>query len=122
MRWYLEVLKKYVVFDGRARRKEYWMFVLFNVIFALIAMGLDNLLGITFNNIPYGYIYMLYILAVVLPGLAAGVRRLHDVGKSGWWLFISLIPFVGQIWLLVLLATEGQSGQNQYGLDPKATV
>ena len=84
MNWYLLVLKKYADFNGRARRKEYWMFVLFNIIFAVAAMVLDNLLGLNFDPIPYGTIYMLYALATLIPSLAAAVRRLHDIGKSGW--------------------------------------
>jgi uncharacterized membrane protein YhaH (DUF805 family) len=119
MFWYLAVLKKYAVFSGRARRKEYWMFVLFNIIFFVVAIVLDNVLGTASEDLGYGVICGLYSLAVILPGLAAVVRRLHDVGKSGWWIFISLVPLVGSIWLLVLLATDSQPGENQYGPNPK---
>ena len=121
MKWYLKVLKQYADFNGRARRTEYWMFALFNAIFLLIAALLDNLLGLTFNeHFPYGYIYIAYALAVLIPGLAVAVRRLHDVGKSGWFYFIALIPIIGSIWLLVLFFTEGTAGNNEYGSDPKA--
>lgn len=119
MKWYLEVMKKYAVFSGRARRKEYWMFVLFNIIFAIVAAILDNILGIAIENVGYGPIYLLYGLAVLLPGLGVSIRRLHDVGKSGWFLFISLIPIVGGIWLLVLFCTDGNPGDNKYGPNPK---
>ncbi|WP_343662098.1 DUF805 domain-containing protein [Chryseobacterium mucoviscidosis] len=120
MKWYLKVLKQYADFKGRARRTEYWMYLLFNLIFALIAAVLDNILGLKFSpEIPYGYLYLLYALVTFLPGLAVSVRRLHDVDKSGWFLFISLIPIIGGIWLLVLYATEGTQGRNQYGDDPK---
>ena len=122
MSWYLKVMKNYAVFDGRARRKEYWMFILFNMIFAFIAIGLDNILGIANENLGYGAIYILYSLAVFLPSLAVSVRRLHDVGKSGWFFFISLIPFIGAIWLLVLLATDSNAGVNEYGENPKENV
>lgn len=122
MSWYIAVLKKYVTFDGRARRKEYWMFALFNLIFALVAMILDNVLGLANENTGYGILYTLYGLAVLLPGLAVAVRRLHDIGKSGWWLFIALIPLIGAIWLLVLTVTDSQPGDNQYGPNPKASV
>lgn len=82
MEWYLKVMKQYADFNGRARRKEYWMFLLFNIIFALVAMLVDNLLGMRINEqIPYGYLYLLYGLATFIPGIAVGVRRLHDVGK-----------------------------------------
>lgn len=120
MNWYLEVLKKYAVFSGRARRKEYWFFVLFNMIFAIIAMVLDNVLGIAIEGVVYGPIYLLLCLAVLLPGLGVLVRRLHDVGKSGWFFFISLIPIIGSIWLLVVLCRDSMPGENQYGANPKA--
>lgn len=123
MKWYLEAWKKYVEFSGRARRKEYWMFVLFNAIFAIIAVLLDMLLGTGYAVsdvvLPYGIIYSLYCLAVLLPGLAITVRRLHDLGKSGGWFFISFVPFIGGIWLFVLLCLEGTAGENKYGNDPK---
>ena len=119
MNWYLSVLKKYAVFSGRARRKEYWMFFLFNIIFAFVAMILDNALGTAIEGSGYGLIYILYTLAVLLPGIAVSVRRLHDVGKSGWFLLIILIPFVGAIWFLVLACTDGNPGKNAYGANPK---
>lgn len=96
------------------------MYLLFNTIFVIIATLLDNLLGLKFyQDMPYGFIYMVYALATFIPGLAVLVRRLHDVDKSGWWFFISLIPIVGAIWLLILLFTEGTPGTNQYGVNPK---
>ncbi len=122
MNWYLKVLKNYTNFSGRARRKEYWMFTLFNVIFAVAAVLLDNLLGIAVEGIGYGPIYGLYLLATIIPGIAVSVRRLHDVDKSGWMILIGLIPLIGAIWLLVLFATEGTPGDNQYGPNPKAVT
>ncbi len=119
MNWYLKVLKQYADFSGRARRKEYWMFVLFNIIFAMMAVIFDNLLGLAIEGIGYGPIYGLYALALLIPGLAVGVRRLHDVGKSGWMILISLIPLIGTIWLIVLLVTDSNPGENQYGQNPK---
>ncbi|MFM7195361.1 MAG: DUF805 domain-containing protein [Bacteroidota bacterium] len=119
MNWYLKVLNNYAVFTGRARRSEFWMFLLFNLIFAVVATILDNILGTTIDPLPYGLIYLLYVLAVFIPGLAVTVRRLHDVGKSGWMYFIVLIPLVGAIWLLVLLATDSNPGENKYGANPK---
>jgi uncharacterized membrane protein YhaH (DUF805 family) len=119
MNWYMTVLKKYTVFSGRARRKEYWMFVLFNIIFSFVAAFLDNVLGIADKSTGYGIFSILYSLGVLLPSLAVAVRRLHDIGKSGWWYFIALIPLIGGIWLLVLFATDGQPGVNQYGPNPK---
>lgn len=127
MNYYLNVLKNYAIFSGRARRSEYWYFALFNFIFSIVAVALDHALGTTFKfetfngtiNSPYGYCYLIYVLVIFLPGLAVVVRRLHDVGKSGWFIFISLIPIVGAIWLLVLLFTDSISGPNKWGLNPK---
>ena len=118
MEWYLKVLKQYGDFSGRARRKEYWMYVLFNAIFAFIAMMLDNILG-TAGPTGYGIIYGIYVIAVFIPGLAVAVRRLHDVGKSGWMFLILLIPLIGVIWLTVLLVTDSNPGDNEYGSNPK---
>lgn len=119
MDWYLGVLKKYADFNGRARRKEYWMFFLFNMIFAIIAMVLDNILGVSFGETGIGPIYLLYFLAILIPSLAVVVRRLHDTGKSGWFILLGFIPLVGGIILLVFMILEGNAGPNQYGPDPK---
>jgi uncharacterized membrane protein YhaH (DUF805 family) len=119
MDWYLKVLKNYVGFSGRARRKEYWMFVLFNILFAVVAMVLDNVFGLASEKLHYGPIYGLYALAVFLPGLAAGIRRLHDTDRSGWWLLLCLVPLVGLV-VIVFLALEGTPGSNRFGPDPKA--
>jgi len=122
MNWYLQVLKKYAEFNGRARRKEYWMFALFNIIFLIAAMIIDNVAGTTIGELPYGLFYFIYALAVIIPGLAVSVRRLHDVGKSGWFYLIILIPIVGAIWILILFFTDGVIGQNEYGTNPKEIV
>ncbi|MET9856424.1 DUF805 domain-containing protein [Streptomyces sp. NPDC006450] len=114
MHYYIDVLKKYVVFSGRARRQEYWMFFLFNLAALIIVAILDSVIGTS------PLLYALYALATFLPNLGLTVRRLHDSGKSGWWILVALIPLVGGIWLLVLLATEGQPNPNEYGPSPKA--
>ena len=119
MNWYLAVLKNYAVFDGRARRKEYWMFSLFNLIFLIVAIILDNVLGTAIGEVGFGLFYFLYLLAVLIPSIAVTVRRLHDVGKSGWMLLISLIPIIGAIWLFVLYVTDSNPGENLYGPNPK---
>jgi uncharacterized membrane protein YhaH (DUF805 family) len=119
MNWYLKVLKQYVDFSGRARRTEYWMFALFNIFAIIATMILDNLLGTTVDELPYGLFYFIYVLAIFVPGLAVTVRRLHDVGKSGWMYLIVLIPIIGAIWILVLLVTDSNPGANQYGPNPK---
>ena len=114
MDWFLAALKKYAVFGGRARRKEYWMFYLFVVICEVIAFILS-----TFTKAGV-VLYIIISLAIILPSLSVLVRRLHDLGKSGAWFFISFIPFIGSIWLLILTCTEGTKGANAYGEDPKA--
>ncbi len=126
MKYFLKCLKNYAVFDGRATRSEYWYFFLFNLIFAVISAIIDELSGTTFHigsiNLHYGYVYLIYGLAIFAPSLAVTVRRLHDVGKSGWFYFIILIPFVGAVWLLVLACTDSNPGENKYGPNPKGIV
>lgn len=117
MNWYIAVLKKYATFDGRARRTEYWMFVLFNVIFSFAFSFIDSLSGLASDK-GYGPLSGLYALALLLPSLAVGVRRLHDTGRSGWWLLLSAVP-LANIAVLVFLIQDGTRGGNQYGLDPK---
>lgn len=119
MNWYLKVLKEYANFNGRARRKEYWMFTLFNIIFGGIAMILDSVFGIAIEGVGYGPLYGVYVLVLFIPGLAVAVRRLHDIGKSGWMLLIALIPVIGAIWILVLMVTDSNPGENLYGVNPK---
>lgn len=119
MNWYLKVLKQYADFNGRARRKEYWMFTIFNIIFGGIAMTLDSVFGIAIEGVGYGPLYGIYALVLFIPGLAVAVRRLHDIGKSGWMILIALIPVIGAIWILVLMLTDSKLGKNQYGENPK---
>tara|TARA_B100000795_G_C22715028_1_gene405121 strand:+ start:386 stop:757 length:372 start_codon:yes stop_codon:yes gene_type:complete len=119
MNWYLKVLKQYADFNGRARRKEYWMFTLFNIIFGGIAMILDSVFGIAIEGVGYGPLYGVYVLVLFIPGLAVAVRRLHDIGKSGWMILIALIPVIGAIWILVLMVTDSNPGENLYGANPK---
>ena len=121
MDWYLKVLKQYADFEGRARRKEYWMYTLFNMIALLVAAILDNVLGLTRSGF-FGPVYGLYLLATFIPGLAVGVRRLHDVDRSGWWLLLAIIPLVGAIVLFVWAVTDGTRGSNRFGDDPKAAA
>lgn len=122
MSWWLTAMKKYVDFSGRARRTEHWMFALFNFIFAIVAIVFDMLLGTASEEAGFGLFYGLFCLAILLPTWSVTVRRLHDIGKSGWWIFISLIPFIGGIWLLILTLTDSQPGTNEYGANPKMTV
>ncbi|MEU8789622.1 DUF805 domain-containing protein [Streptomyces sp. NPDC048643] len=115
MHYYTDVLKKYASFQGRARRSEYWMFALFNVVIALVLIGLA---AATKSTVFY-VLYVAYILAVILPSLGVLVRRLHDTGRSGAWFFISFVPFVGGLVLFVFTLLEGNPGPNEYGPNPK---
>jgi uncharacterized membrane protein YhaH (DUF805 family) len=129
MDWYLMVWRKYAEFNGRSRRKEYWMFVLFNLLAALVLAALGGI-GLAISEdyggvlfIPFG----LYILAVIIPGLAVQVRRLHDSGKSGWLLllffvlgFIPIVGFIATVVQIVLMCIDSDPGDNEYGPNPKA--
>ncbi len=131
MSWYIEVLKKYVVFSGRARRAEYWYFVLFNTIIGAVLLAIDIAMGSgsaesTMSgdagmamNASLGILSGIYSLAVFLPGLAVLIRRLHDTDHSGWWIFITLIPIIGAFILLYFLVKDSTPGVNQYGSNPK---
>jgi uncharacterized membrane protein YhaH (DUF805 family) len=128
MKYYILAIKKAFDFRSRSTRPEFWYFVLFYFIFAIVAMLIDKVLGTTFKmdlglgageqDLGYGYIYPIYWLAMFIPGLSAGVRRLHDVGKSGWMYLVILIPLAGAIWLIVLWAKESQPGDNKWGPNP----
>lgn len=114
MNWYVNVLKQYTVFSGRARRKEYWMFVLINMIVSAVLNVIQSVIGM---EVPY--ITMIYSLAVLLPGIAVAARRLHDTDRSGWWQLLVLIPIIGAIVILVFLCQKGTAGSNRFGEDPK---
>lgn len=151
MNWYKKVVfENYANFNGRARRSEYWYFILFNAIFSLVLTLIDNLLGLQFGTADSGVLNTIYSLAVFIPSLAVSVRRLHDIGKSGWLLLIAygaiillavflilgtfmysfdssalimifaLLIIGVAIWLLIMFCTEGDDFTNKYGPDPKA--
>ena len=120
MDWYLMVWKKYAQFSGRSRRKELWMFALFNVLVALVlcigSIALkENVAGKIFMGL-----YWIYLVAVIIPCLALGARRLHDTGRSGWWWLIDLVPFIGPVILLVFWVLDSEPGANKYGPNPKS--
>ena len=118
MNWYLAVLKQYVVFEGRARRKEYWMFFLVNFFVTIVLAVLDGFTGTFDPESGLGLFGTIYALGVLLPSIAVSVRRLHDTDRSGWWLLLVFLPVVGFIVLLVFMILEGISGQNRFGEDP----
>lgn len=121
MKWYLKCLKQYFDFSGRARRKEYWLFCLFNLIIAYILNVIDSVIGLTFpvGIVELGILGVIYSILLFIPGLAVGVRRLHDIGKSGWFYLIGLIPLVGAIIVLIWFCKEGEHKTNKWGPDPK---
>jgi uncharacterized membrane protein YhaH (DUF805 family) len=118
MHWYLEVLKKYAVFDGRARRQEYWMFVLISTLLPFLAMILAGALGMQMGN-GVQVLLVVYYAVTLLPSIAVWVRRLHDTGRSGWWVWASFVPLIGAIALLVFSLQDGEHGTNRYGPNPK---
>ena len=125
MHWYLKALNQYFDFTGRARRSEYWYFILFNFIFSLIALALDGFYGY-FLEIPdwesnWEFFFPLYTLLTFIPGLAVTVRRRHDAGYSGWWYLITLLPILGAIWLLVILFQDSERMENKWGPSPKTS-
>ena len=110
MNWYIDALKNYAVFSGRSRRKAFWMFWLFDTIFTIIAMGIDEKMGS-----KAGVLVLIYTLATIIPYIAVSIRRMHDTGHSGWWI---LFPVVN----LFFLCRDSQLGENKYGPNPKADV
>lgn len=119
MNWFLKCLKQYADFSGRARRKEYWMYVLFYMIIAIVLHVIDSMLGWVTPEFDMGVLGGLYSLCMFIPGLAVSVRRLHDIGKSGWNFLFILIPLVGAVVLLIWFCKEGERRGNAWGLDPK---
>lgn len=112
MNWYMEVMRKYAEFSGRATRQEYWMFVLINFLIAFAIGFVEGLAGST------GVLSLLYALAVFIPSLAVLVRRLHDSGKSGWWVLIAFVPLLGAVVLLIFAVLPSDSAENEFGPHP----
>ncbi len=121
MNWYLDAVKnKYAVFDGRAQRQEFWYFMLFYLLIYIALSVVDQVTG-TFNmQTGTGLFSGIYTLAMLVPSLAVGARRLHDTGRSGWWQLLSLIPVLGVLVLIFFFVQDSQPGDNQYGLNPKS--
>ncbi len=118
MEWFMKALRQYAVFTGRARRKEYWFFVLFYLLIAIALGFIDSMLGL--GSEDYGLLSGLFGLAMILPALGVAVRRMHDIGRSGWWVLVSLIPFIGWLIFIWFATRDGEAGPNAYGPDPKA--
>lgn len=119
MKWYLLAFRRFADFKGRSTRQEYWMFTLFNLLISLGLGVVAGLLGVGSEHSPADAISGLYTLIVLVPSLALSVRRLHDIGKSGWWMLLLLIPLIGALILLVFAIQQGEPGTNRYGPDPR---
>lgn len=116
MNWYLKVLKNYAIFEGRASRSEFWFFTLFHLIAFILASVLDGLLAGITSGLPI--FTLLYAIGTLIPSVAVAIRRLHDIGRTGWWYLLSLVPLIGLV-LLVFFVFDSQPGSNQYGANPK---
>ena len=110
---------KYVDFSGRARRSEYWYFALFSFLLGIVTSVIDAVLGTGYDDTTGGLVNSLGSLVLLLPSLAVAVRRLHDIGRSGWWFLLVVIPIIGWIVLIVWFCTDTKRGENKYGADPK---
>jgi len=119
MSWFMTALKNYAVFSGRSRRSEYWYFGLFYLIFYAVFAVLDGITGTFDFRSGIGLFTGILTLALLIPSMAVSVRRLHDTGRSGWWLLIGIIPLIGAIILIVWLAKDGELGANRFGPNPK---
>ncbi|HBV77022.1 MULTISPECIES: DUF805 domain-containing protein [Vibrio] len=119
MSWYLEVLRKYATFSGRARRKEYWYFILVSLVITFILSFVDVMLGLHSDKYDTGVFQSIYALAILIPSIAVAVRRLHDTNRSGWWLLIGFVPFVGVFVLLYFFVCDGPRINNRFGASPK---
>ena len=120
MSWFVEALKKYAVFSGRSRRKEYWYFVLFVVIVSIVLSLIDSLSGTYHSESGTGLLSGIFSLAILIPSIAVSVRRLHDMDRTGWWVLISLVPLIGWIVLLVFHVQDSTPGTNRHGPNPKS--
>ncbi len=120
MKWYIEVWKKYAVFKGRARRKEYWYFSIFNIPIYIVLEIIDGVIGSFSAEFGIGLLCGTFSIAAIIPSIAVGVRRLHDTNRSGWLLLIGLIPIIGILVLIVLFLLDSEPEENQYGPNPKA--
>jgi uncharacterized membrane protein YhaH (DUF805 family) len=112
MEWATLPLRKYADFNGRARRKEFWSFWLLTLAAYMAASIVDGILGLPLLT-------FVVMLGLICPSIAVAVRRMHDIGKPGWWLLLALIPFFGALALIYFYVQDGQRGANGYGADPK---
>lgn len=121
MKWFIDAFKKAFNFSDRSRRTEYWMFTLVAIIISIALTIIDAVVGLELAE-GVGILSTLFSLLIIIPGLSLTVRRLHDIGKSGWWVLITLIPLIGAIILLVFTVKDSEPSSNEYGMNPKAAV
>jgi uncharacterized membrane protein YhaH (DUF805 family) len=122
MNWYLEALRKFATFSGRARRSEYWYFTLFNLIIEIVLAVIDMATGLYSQGTGVGVLSGIFGIAMILPSIAVGIRRLHDTNRSGWWLLIGVIPLLGAIVLLIFMVLDSDAGENRFGPNPKSAT
>lgn len=120
MNWFIAALKKYATFSGRAQRSEYWYFILFYLLITLVLALLDSVTGSFNGDSGYGLLSGLFSLAMIIPNIAVGVRRLHDTDRTGLWMLLAFIPIIGSIVLLIFFLQDSQTGENRFGANPKS--
>jgi uncharacterized membrane protein YhaH (DUF805 family) len=118
MTWFLAAVRKYAVSRGRARRREYWMFVLVSLVLCFVLALLAAMAGVDSDQ-GATLVWLAYMAVLLLPGLAVSVRRLHDTGRSGWWVLVGIVPLLGALVLFVFHVQDGEPGENRYGRSPK---
>ena len=122
MGWFVAPLKRYAVFRGRSRRKEYWLFALFCLVVLLILSAADRATGTFDASTGVGLLTGVFYLVILVPTIAVSVRRLHDTDRTGWWALLSFVPVIGTIVLLVFAVLPGTRGSNRFGPDPRSAV
>jgi uncharacterized membrane protein YhaH (DUF805 family) len=122
MNWFLLALNKYATFSGRSQRSEYWFFVLFYILINIGLSFIDKFIGMLDADTGVGLLSGLFSLALLIPSIAVSVRRLHDTGRSGWWLLIGFVPIIGSIVLIVFFVLDSTPGDNAYGPNPKGVA
>jgi len=119
MNWFLLALKKYAEFSGRSQRSEYWFFILFYCLILIALVFVDTMTGLINAAYGIGLLSGVFGLAMLIPSISVAVRRLHDIGRTGWWILIGLVPLIGFIVLLIFYVQDSQPGTNAYGPNPK---
>ncbi|MCW8345096.1 MULTISPECIES: DUF805 domain-containing protein [Vibrio] len=122
MNWFISVLKRPIEFSGRARRKEYWYFMGISVLISVILTIIDNALGWYSVSEEIGILSGIFTLFIILPSLSVTARRLHDTGRTGWWMLLYFIPIIGFFVMLYFLVLDSENAENVYGSNPKLSA